>query len=80
MVSYLVALDPTFSFSLLFERVSVCLSFVYLETTFGSNRSLLARHIGPLLVFLSEMGTCLSWSISSKIDKSPQGSPCCILP
>ena len=31
---------------------------------FGRHRSLLARHIGPLLVFLSEMGSCLSWSIS----------------
>ena len=27
------------------------LSFVYLETVFGSHRPLLARHIGPLLVF-----------------------------
>ena len=49
MVSDLVALDSTFSFPLLFERFSVCLSFVYLETMFGSHRSLLARHIGPLL-------------------------------
>ena len=31
---------------------------------FGSQRSWLARYIGPLLVFLSEMGSCLSWSIS----------------
>ena len=51
MVSYLVALDPRFSFSLLFERFSVCLPFVYLETMFGSHRSLLARHNGPLLFF-----------------------------
>ena len=64
MVSYLVALDPTFSFPLLFEHFSVCLSFVYLETMFGSHRSLLTRHIGPLLVFLDEVGSCLSWSIS----------------
>ena len=42
----------------------LCLSIVYWETMFGSHRSLLARHIGPLLVFLSEMGSCLSWSIS----------------
>ena len=49
MVSYLIALDPTFSFPLLFERFSVCLSFVYLEIMFGSHRSLLARHIGPFL-------------------------------
>ena len=38
--------------------------FVYLETMFGSHRSWLARYTGPLLVFLSEMGSCLSWSIS----------------
>ena len=32
---------------------------------FGSHGSLLARHIGPLHVFfLSEMGSCLYWSIS----------------
>ena len=64
MVSCLLALGLTFSFPLLFERFSVCLSFVYLETMFGSHRSWLARYIGPLLVFLSEMGSCLSWSIS----------------
>ena len=51
MVSYLVALDPSFSFSLFFEWFSVSLSFVYLETMFGSHGPLLARHIGPLLVF-----------------------------
>ena len=51
MVSYLLALGLTFSFPLLFERFSVCLSFVYLETMFGSHRSWLARYIGPLLVF-----------------------------
>ena len=64
MVSYLLALGLTFFFPLLSERFSVCLSFVYLETMFGSHRSWLARYIGPLLVFLSEMGSCLSWSIS----------------
>ena len=64
MVSYLLDLGLTFSFPLLFERLSVCLSFVYLETMFGSHRSRLARYIGPLLVFLSEMGSCLSWNIS----------------
>ena len=63
MVSCLLALGLTFSFPLLFERFSVCLSFVYLETMFGSHRSWLARYIGPLLVFLSEMGSCLSWNI-----------------
>ena len=36
---------------------------------FGSHRSWLARYIGPLLVFLSEMGSCLSWSISSFFPK-----------
>ena len=60
MVSYLVALDPTFSFPLLFEWFSVCLSFVNFDTMFGSHMSLLARHIGPLLDFLIEMGRCLS--------------------
>ena len=64
MVTYLLALGLTFSFPLLSERFSVFLSFVYLETMFGSHRSWLARYIGPLLVFLSEMGSCLSWSIS----------------
>ena len=64
MVSCLLAVGLTFSFPLLFERFSVCLSFVYLETMFGSHRLWLARYIGPLLVFLSEMGSCLSWSIS----------------
>ena len=64
MVSCLLALSLTFSFPLLFERFSVCLSFVYLETMFGSHRSWLARYISPLLVFLSEMGSYLSWSIS----------------
>ena len=64
MVSYLVALDPTFLFPLLFEQFSVCLSSVYLGTMSGSHMSLLARHIGPLLVFLSEVGSYLSWSIS----------------
>ena len=49
MVSCLLALGLTFSFPLLFERFSVCLSFVYLETMFGSHRSWLARYIGPLL-------------------------------
>ena len=44
MVSYLSALGLTFSFPLLFERFSVCLSFVYLETMFGSHRSWLARY------------------------------------
>ena len=52
MVSYLLALGLTFSFPLLFERFSVCLSFVYLETMFGSHRSWLARYIGPLLLLL----------------------------
>ena len=51
MVSYLLALGLTFSFPLLSERFSVCLSVVYLETMFGSHRSWLARYIGPLLVF-----------------------------
>ena len=51
MVSYLLALGLTFSFPLLFERFSVCLSFVYLETMFGSHRSWLARYIGRLPVF-----------------------------
>ena len=51
MVSYLLALGLTFSFPLLFELFSVCLSFVYLETMFGSHRSWLARYIGPLLGF-----------------------------
>ena len=69
MVSYLLASGLTFSFPLLSERFSVCLSFVYLETMFGSHRSWMARYIGPLLFlffffFLSEMGSCLSWSIS----------------
>ena len=44
MVSYLVALDPTFSFPLLFGRFSVCLSIVHWGTMFGSRRTLLARH------------------------------------
>ena len=56
MVTYLVAIDPTFFFPLLFERFSVCLSFVYLETMFSSHRSLLARHVGPLLVFEVKRG------------------------
>ena len=64
MISYLVALDLTFSSPLLFERFSVCVSIVYWETMFGSHKSLLARHIGPLHVFLSDIGSCLSWSIS----------------
>ena len=42
---------PNISSPLLFERFSVCLSIVYWETVFGRHRSLLARHIGPLLVF-----------------------------
>ena len=53
MVSYLVALDPTFSFPLLFGRFSVCLSFVIVGKTHWS-----------ITCFLSEMGSCLSWSIS----------------
>ena len=36
----------------------------------------MARHIGPLLVFLSEMGSCLSWNISLFIF-SPKTAPCC---
>ena len=56
MVSYLVALDPTFSFPFPFELFSVCLSFVYLETTFGSHRIVLARHFGLLLVFQVKWG------------------------
>ena len=36
---------------LLLLSFSVCLSFVYLETMFGSHRSWLVRYIGPLLVF-----------------------------
>ena len=50
LASYLVALQPTFSSPLLFEQFSVCLSIVYWETMFGSHRSLLARHIGPLYI------------------------------
>ena len=69
MVSYLLALGLTFSFPLLFEWFSVCLSFVYLETMFGRHRAWLARYIGPLFVFLSEMGSCLSWSISLFLPK-----------
>ena len=57
MVSYLLALGLTFFFPLLSERFSVCLSFVYLETMFGSHRSWLARYIGPFTCFLSEMGS-----------------------
>ena len=48
MVSYLLALGLTFFFPLLSERFSVCLSFVYLETMFGSHRSWLARYIFAL--------------------------------
>ena len=70
MVSYLLALVLTFFFPLLSGRFSVCLSFVYLETMFGSHRSWLARYTGPLLVFLSEMGSCLSWSISLFFSKT----------
>ena len=71
MVFYFLALGLTFSFPLLSERFSVCLSFVYLETMFGSHRSWLARYIGPLLVvFLSEMGSCLSWNISLFFSKT----------
>ena len=62
MVSCLAALDSTFSSPLLFEWFLVCLSVVYCETMFSSRRSVMAKHIGPLLVFLSEMGSCLSWS------------------
>ena len=51
MVSFLVALDPTFSFSLLLVRFSVCLSIFYWEIMFDSLRSLLARHIGPCSCF-----------------------------
>ena len=29
----------------------------------GSHRSLSARHIGPLLAFVSDMESCLSWEI-----------------
>ena len=53
MVSYLVAFDPAiknFPLHCSFSG-SVCLSIVYRETMFGNHRSLLARHIGPLLVF-----------------------------
>ena len=70
MVSYLLALGQTFSFPLLFDRFSLCLSFVYLETMFGSHRPWLARYIGPLLVFLSEMESCLSWSVSLFFSKT----------
>ena len=62
MVSYLVALDSTFSSPLLFERLSVCQLFI--------ERPCLAA-IGHCwqdtlvhYLFLSEMGSCLSWSIS----------------
>ena len=34
----------------------LCLPFVYLEAMFGSHRSLLASHIGPLLVFQVKWG------------------------
>ena len=51
MVSYLVALEFILSSPLLFERFSVCLSIVSWETMSGSQRSLLARHVGALLVF-----------------------------
>ena len=44
MVSYLVALDPTFFSPLLFKRFSVCLSIVYWEIMFGSHRSLSAQY------------------------------------
>ena len=44
MVHHLVALDLTFSSTLLFEQFSVC-------QLFGSHRSLLVRHTGPLIVF-----------------------------
>ena len=60
-VSYLVASDPTFFFPLLCERFSVCQLFI--------ERPCLAA-IGhcwqDTLVhfFLSETGSCLSWSIS----------------
>ena len=56
IVCYLLASGLTFSFLLLFERFSVCLSFVYLETMFGSHRSWLARYIGPILVFQVKWG------------------------
>ena len=56
MASYLLALGLTFFFPLLSERFSVCLSFVYLGTMFGSHRSWLARYIGPLLVFSVKWG------------------------
>ena len=76
MVSYLLALGQTVSFPLLFGWFSVCLSFVYVETMFGSHRSWLAEYIGPLLDFLSEMGSCLSWSISLFFQNFTAASTC----
>ena len=60
IVSYLVALDQTYSSPLQLLAV-LSLSVVYWETMFGSHRSLLARHIAPtLLVFCEKLGVvCL---------------------
>ena len=68
---YLLALGLTFFFPLLFERFSVCLSFVYLETMFGSHRSWLARYIGPLLVFYVKWGVVYSGVFPCFFPKTP---------
>ena len=59
MVSYLVALDLTFSFPLLFGRFSVCLSLVYLETMgFFSAIGHCWQDTLVHYLFLNEMGSC----------------------
>ena len=51
MVLYLVALNLTFSFPLLFEQFLVCLLVVYQETMYGNHRSLLVSTHWPNTFF-----------------------------
>ena len=70
MVSYLLALGLTFSFPLLFERFSVCLSFVLFRDHVWQPWVMVGKIQWNITCFLSEMGSCLSWSISLFFSKT----------
>ena len=72
MVSYLVALDLTLSSPLLFELFSVCQLFIEspcLAVIGHCWQDTLVKYL-----FLSDMGSCLSWSILFFFSKT---APCC---
>ena len=75
MVVNLVVSYLTFPFPFFFEQFLVLFVICYEQTMSGSHRSLLVRRIGSLLVFFSDMGSCLSWSIVLFFSKA---APCCL--